>query len=228
MKKQVLTFGCLMLLIMSVSAQRVEDPITPPSSPTTIKSNASDQLKTDLKTKTDSLKIVKKELQEAQNELGQAKENLRKTEECCEKLETYSKLEKAVLEIQETHPIIIKNMQVGGFDDMCKELDPYSSKFLTDAQRLRLKIEYISLLNEEKEIPFDIIIHYPGRFVSLFSVKPDERTNQTVKIKPGNGMVEFSECWKNTTAKNKYPTGWYKIEIWYKSFCLGQKTFEIR
>lgn len=232
MIKQLLNIIFLMMLTMSALAQKeapVPSPSTtpaprskPPSPSVKQPSNETNDHQTQIDTETDVRTATEKSLQEAQEALIKVETMY------SEEVKKNAKLEQTISEIRNTQPIIIKKMELGSFNEECKQYSTYGNDlYTTKTKYLRLKIDYISLLDEQEEMQFDITLYYPDKKITITGKKNEHSYAETKTIKSGSGTVEFS-CREGIHSSYTYPAGIYSIEIRYKGVFLGKKIFEIK
>ena len=218
MKKHLLNFTCLMILAVGIYAQDPSDPKV--SSPETQSSNDTNNLRRQLKEETAAREALERSLQEAKIALSNAEKK------CSEEVKKYSKMEEVMSEIQKLHPLIVKKMEMGSFDEYEQKHIYGSELYGSDTKYLCLKMEYISLLNEQEELQFDITLYYPEKKIS-FTTQKNNGYSEKQTINPGNGTVNF-KCREGIHNARTYPAGEYSIEIRYKGVFLGKKNFEIK
>jgi len=235
MKKQLLSFICLMVLTTSVLAQNpIKEKSVGGKQPSNGTNNS--QIEINLRAKIDDLQNqLEKETIErkaAEDSLQKVKTTLNDVEKKhSEEMKKYSAFEKTILEMQKTHPILITRMDLGSFDEDCKQqYSRYGSElYSTKTKKLRLQIDYMSLLDKRQELSFKINLYYPEKtLIKKISVKKKGSTyHESIFINPGSGTAEFP-CWQGQHDSYTFPDGEYIIEIYCDDILVGKKTFSIK
>ncbi|MCL2041946.1 MAG: hypothetical protein FWG84_07930 [Bacteroidales bacterium] len=238
----------------TIEPEPAETPaVTPPVTPTKpppapAPDNTSKKLAEDLRTTQNSLNeawenqqktqerlaATEQKLTETENKLANAEKKVTEAEKKVTEAEKkvtetekiYGKSKEIVSKIEQIQPLIVKDIQIGLYDEAEKLIGKYGRDLPnTKATFLGFKMYYISLLETTEELSFTITLNYPDKKIAITSTKKSSY-QETVTIRPGESEALFKPR-QGQHGANYYPTGTYSIEIQYKDTFIGKFSFTI-
>ena len=163
---------------------------------------------------------AEKKVTEAERKVTEAEKKVTETEKI------YGKSKEIVSKIEQIQPLIVKDIQIGLYNEAEKLIGKYSRDLPnTKATFLGFKMYYISLLETAEELSFTITLNYPDKKIAITSTKKSSY-QETVTIRPGESEALFKPR-QGQHGANYYPTGTYTIEIQYKDTFIGKFSFTI-
>jgi len=163
---------------------------------------------------------AEKKVAEAEKKVTEAEKKVTATEK------TYGKSKEIVSKIEQIQPVVIKDIQIGLYNEAEKLIGKYSKDLPNvKATFLGFKMYYISLLETTEELSFTITLNYPDKKIAITSTKKNSY-KETVTIRPGENEALFKPR-QGQHGTNYYPTGTYNIEIQYKDTFIGKFFFTI-
>ena len=180
------------------------------------------------------LQVIEKEKQQLQSDVQKSKEDMQKSKEDLREVEKRNlNLSTTISEVQRTFPFIVTDIQFQNINKKGVVINNYNAN-LSKINWLTFKIDYTGLMDEPKNITMRVKIFTPkGQLWYDKNISTTFTINAIdVVINPGsNNSITLNE-WKHKKGISIFPSGKfdkgkYRMEIWHKDVCLGQKTFDI-
>jgi len=140
------------------------------------------------------------------------------------------KLKTTVAAVQHTFPFTVTDVKFKNVNKKAGTAINNYDQILSKIQWLTIQIHYTNLLEEAKNIDLIIRVYNPkGELMGDPKISTTYTVNATnVRISSKEGTITVNE-WKSgkSVLPEKYKAGRYRVEIWHRDVCLGQKFFDI-
>ena len=160
---------------------------------------------------------------------GNVQDQIERAQAARDSIETIYREQSGVLaRIREKYPLIITRIELGNSAGDDSMIDDFGSTLRRSRMRLLTpRFQYTSLLEQPASLTFEVRIYNmaSGLKQVFSSSNASSYLDDDVEVETGNGEIRLAG-WGNET-RTSFPTGQYRVEIWHKDVCLGQKEFSI-
>lgn len=181
----------------------------------------------------DSILQLKEELESVKQKMGKELQSIQeKLNDFEQQQETNSEITETILSFKNIFPFYVTDIEYENRKKNGKLINGYcNGASLSKIERLAIKIHYNSLLDEAMPVELIIKVYKSNNKLWTDGYIDSYTARILPRIEGREGIITLNE-WKKKGTSIFPPgklkkDGKYRIEIWYKDVCLGQRYFTI-